>query len=174
MYIYIQHIMGVSVHVFVLNRHSTDISVGCMRPYYEYRQFTLNPEGGTHSNAILFDNRQQKNVPGYVCSHGSQREREAVLETLRRLMCSHALKHECYPSEVIPADVTGGDDVATRKYKSTCVGDSSSFKVKEAFAGMQEVWHVKQRLVPSGNHGYICNLGRSPSGTQAVSETLWE
>ncbi len=27
-----------------------------------------------------------------------------------------------------------------------------------------------QRLVPSGNHGYIRNLGRSPSGTQAASE----
>ncbi len=78
------------------------------------------------------------------------------------------------PSEGIPADVTGGDDVATRKYKSTCGGDSGSFKVKEALAGMQEVWHATQRLVPSGNHGYICNLGRSPSGTRAASKTLWE
>ncbi len=24
---------------------------GCMRPYEEYRKFTLNPEGGAHSNA---------------------------------------------------------------------------------------------------------------------------
>ncbi len=30
-------------------------------PYDEYRQFTPNPEGGTRSNATLFDNRQQKN-----------------------------------------------------------------------------------------------------------------
>ncbi len=80
----------------------------------------------------------------------------------------------CNPSEGIPADVTGGDDVATRKYKSTCGGDSGSFKVKEALAGMQEVWHATQRLVPSGNHGYIRNLGRSPSGTRAASKTLWE
>ncbi len=29
--------------------------------YNEYRQFTLDPEGGAHSNATLFDNRQQKN-----------------------------------------------------------------------------------------------------------------
>ncbi len=36
----------------------------------------------------------------------------------------------CNPSKVIPAVVTGGDDVATRKYKSTCGDDSGSFKVK--------------------------------------------
>ncbi len=27
----------------------------------QYRQFTPNPEGGSRSNATLFDNRQQKN-----------------------------------------------------------------------------------------------------------------
>ncbi len=32
-----------------------------MMPYDEYRQFTPNPEGGARSNAMLFDNRQQKN-----------------------------------------------------------------------------------------------------------------
>ncbi len=42
------------------NRHGTGISVRCMRPYDEYRQFTPNPEGGVRSNATLFDNRQQK------------------------------------------------------------------------------------------------------------------
>ncbi len=56
-------------------------------------------------------------------------------------LCSHALKHVCNPSEGILGDVTGGDDVATRKYKSTCGGDSGSFwRVKEALAEMQEVW----------------------------------
>ncbi len=30
---------------------------------------------------------------------------------------------------------------------------------------MQEVWHATQRLVPSENQGYICNLGHSLSGT---------
>ncbi len=29
--------------------------------YNEYRQFTPNPEGGARSNAMMFDNRQQKN-----------------------------------------------------------------------------------------------------------------
>ncbi len=57
-YIYIR---GGTVHVFVPNGHGTGISVRCMRPYDEYRQFTPNPEGGAHSNATLFDNRQQKN-----------------------------------------------------------------------------------------------------------------
>ncbi len=49
-----------TVHAFVPNHHGTDLSVRCMRPYDEYRQFTPNPEGGAHSNATLFDNRQQK------------------------------------------------------------------------------------------------------------------
>ncbi len=55
------HTRGGTVHVFVLNHHGTDLSVRCMRPYDEYRQFTPNPEGGAGSNATLFDNRQQKN-----------------------------------------------------------------------------------------------------------------
>ncbi len=50
-----------TVHVFVPNSHGTDLSVRCMRPYNEYRQFTPNPEGGARRNATLFDNRQQKN-----------------------------------------------------------------------------------------------------------------
>ncbi len=52
---------GGTVHVFVPNHHGTDLSVRCMRPYDEYRQFTLNPEGGARSSTTLFDNRQQKN-----------------------------------------------------------------------------------------------------------------
>ncbi len=59
-YIYI-YVRGGTVHVFVPNRHGTGISVRCMRPYDEYRQFTPNPEGGARSTAMLFDNRQQKN-----------------------------------------------------------------------------------------------------------------
>ncbi len=51
---------GGTVYVFVPNRHGTDLSVRCMRPYDKYRQFTPNPEGGAHSNTTLFDNRQQK------------------------------------------------------------------------------------------------------------------
>ncbi len=46
--------LGGTVHVFVPNRHGTGISVRCMRPYDEYRQFTPNPEGGARSH-------QQKN-----------------------------------------------------------------------------------------------------------------
>ncbi len=52
---------GGTVHVFVPNCHGTGISVQCMRPYDEYRQFTPNPEEGARSTATLFDNRQQKN-----------------------------------------------------------------------------------------------------------------
>ncbi len=57
-YIYI-YILGVARYMYSYIR--TGISVRCMRPYDEYRQFTPNPEGGAHSNATLFDNRQQKN-----------------------------------------------------------------------------------------------------------------
>ncbi len=46
--------------VCVPNRHGTGISVRCMKSYNEYKQFTLDPEGGAHSNATLFDNSQQK------------------------------------------------------------------------------------------------------------------
>ncbi len=60
-----RHILtrGGTVHVFVPNhhRHGTGISVRCLMPHDEYRQFTPNPEGGARSNATLFDNRQQKN-----------------------------------------------------------------------------------------------------------------
>ncbi len=59
-YIYVC-IRGGTVHVFVPNRHGTGISVRCMMSYVEYRQFTPNPEGGARSNAMLFDNCQQKN-----------------------------------------------------------------------------------------------------------------
>ncbi len=41
------YIRGGMVHVFVPNRHGTGISVRCMMPYDEYRQFTPNPEGAT-------------------------------------------------------------------------------------------------------------------------------
>ncbi len=55
-YIYI-YIRGGTVHVFVSNHHGTGISVRCMRPHDEYRQFPPNPEGGARSNTTLFDNR---------------------------------------------------------------------------------------------------------------------
>ncbi len=58
---YCIYIRGGTVHVFVSNRHGTDLSVRCMRPYDEYRQFTPNPEGGARSNAMLFNSQQKKN-----------------------------------------------------------------------------------------------------------------
>ncbi len=65
-YIYI-YIRGGTVHVFVPNIHGTGISVRCMRPYDEYRQFTPNPEGGARSNAMLFDNRQRQQKNSEYC-----------------------------------------------------------------------------------------------------------
>ncbi len=52
-----------TVHVFVPKCHGTDLSVRCIRPYDEYRQFTPNPEGVACGNTMLFDYRQcqQKN-----------------------------------------------------------------------------------------------------------------
>ncbi len=54
------YIRGGTVHVFVRNRHGTDLSVRFLRPYDEYRQFTPNPEEGARSNVTLFDNRQRQ------------------------------------------------------------------------------------------------------------------
>ncbi len=39
------NIRGGTVHVFVPNRHGTDLSVRCIRPYNEYRQFTPIQKG---------------------------------------------------------------------------------------------------------------------------------
>ncbi len=59
-YIYI-YIRGGTVHVFVPNRHGTGISVRCMMPYDEYRQFPPQSRRGHCSSATVFDNHQQKN-----------------------------------------------------------------------------------------------------------------
>ncbi len=56
------YIRGGTVHVFVSNRHGTGISVRCTRPYNEYRQFTLNPEGGAQSNVTA--SRRTANANG--------------------------------------------------------------------------------------------------------------
>ncbi len=54
------------VHVFVSNRHGTGISVRCMRPYDEYRQFTLNPEGGATvmQRCLITSSRRTANANG--------------------------------------------------------------------------------------------------------------
>ncbi len=73
------NIRGGMVHVFVSNRRSTDLSARCMRPYDEYRQFIPNPEGGAHSNATLFDNRQQTNSKSHECTLENKPPRHHVL-----------------------------------------------------------------------------------------------
>ncbi len=54
-------------------------------------------------------------------------ELELRRKTLWECPCFSTLWKVCNPSEGIPVDVTDGDDVGTRKYKSTCGGDSGSF-----------------------------------------------
>ncbi len=78
-----------------------------------------------------------KNAPGYICNHGSQRERDAASE---RFGNDPVLSRSetCNPSEGIPADVTGGDDVATRKYKSTCVGDNGIRFSHKGSSGLED------------------------------------
>ncbi len=67
------------------------------------------------------------NVPGYVCNHGSLRERDAASENaLGTLLRDHALNH-CVISPTERHVVTGGRDVTARKYKSMCGRDSGSF-----------------------------------------------
>ncbi len=64
-YIYI-FIRGGTVHVFIPNGHGTGISVRCMMPYDEYRQFTPNPEGGTAAmqRCLITASRRTANANG--------------------------------------------------------------------------------------------------------------
>ncbi len=64
-YIYI-YIRGGTVHVLVPNHHGTGISVRCMRPYDDYRQFTPNPEGGTAvmQRCLITSSRRTANANG--------------------------------------------------------------------------------------------------------------
>ncbi len=87
---------GGTVHVFVPNCHGMDLSVRCMRPYDEYRQFTLNPEGGAQSNATLFDNCQQKNSECRELRTWKQSPLETVSDHVRILTrLSHGLTKDC-------------------------------------------------------------------------------
>ncbi len=65
------YIRGVTIHVFVPNRHSTDLSVRCMRPYNEYRQFTLNPEEGAAvmQRCLITASRRTENAMSYALKH---------------------------------------------------------------------------------------------------------
>ncbi len=47
------HSLHTHIYVFVSNRHGTGISVRCMRPYDEYRQFTPNPEKAVRADVWL-------------------------------------------------------------------------------------------------------------------------
>ncbi len=60
------NIRGGTVHVFVPNRHGTGISVRCMMPYDEYRQFTPNPEGAPAAmqNCLITASRRTANANG--------------------------------------------------------------------------------------------------------------
>ncbi len=62
-YIYIR---GGTVHVFVPNSHGTGISVRCMMPHDEYRQFTPNPEGGAAAmqRCLITASRRTANANG--------------------------------------------------------------------------------------------------------------
>ncbi len=53
------YLLGVARYLYSY-RTVTDLSVRCMRPYDEYRQFAPNSEGCARSNATLFDNRQRQ------------------------------------------------------------------------------------------------------------------
>ncbi len=58
-----------------------------MKLYYEYRQFTLNPEEGNRSNATLFDNRLQKNSE----CHEFRTSKQSTLDSDRVLILNVSL-----------------------------------------------------------------------------------
>ncbi len=57
---------GGTVHVFVPNRHGTGISVWCMRPYDEYRQFTPIQKGAPEAmqRCLITASRRTANANG--------------------------------------------------------------------------------------------------------------
>ncbi len=60
-------------------------------------------------------------------------------------------------SKGIPADVTGGDDVATRKYKSTCGEGGGSFLLFSTFTFYIYIYAFSRRFYPKWltvNSGY--------------------
>ncbi len=103
----------------------------CPPPFWDAEQEKLNCVCPVQALKIFSLVSRGGKRPRLSMLHGSLRERDAASnDTLGTPLCSHALTYMCNPSEGIPADVTSGDDIATRKYKSTCGEDSGSFKVK--------------------------------------------
>ncbi len=64
-----------------------------MMPYNECRQFTPNPEGGAHSNGVLFDNHEQKNSE---CREFARLKTKPTKQWLcaQRQGCKLPLKHK--------------------------------------------------------------------------------
>ncbi len=60
--------MGGTIHVFVPNRHGTDISFRCMKSYNEFRQFTLDPEEGVRSNERCLITASRRTVNAVSCT----------------------------------------------------------------------------------------------------------
>ncbi len=57
-----KYIRGGTIHVFVPNRHSTGLSVRCMRSYNEYRQYTPNPVAPTAMHRCLITGSRTTNA----------------------------------------------------------------------------------------------------------------
>ncbi len=102
------------------------------------------------------------NVPGYVCNRGSPRERDAASQGHTSGIPTRAMLHSWKLKPAAPhvllsflvmtspaPDVSPSIGLITHMIQSLI----SLKGVPVAFS--------TQRLVPSGNHGYIRNLGRS-------------
>ncbi len=130
---------------------------------------------------LLFKNNRNVIQPVYVTvcliwlASAKWQMNSAKWNALAMPLNSQALKYVCNQSNGM-AKRHGRGDVETRELKSSSRNEQCQLlnSWSKSLTGMQEVWHATQRFVPSGNHGYICNLECSPSETRAASEILWE
>ncbi len=145
---------GGTVHVFVPNRHGSGISVRCMRPYDEYRQFTPNPEGGARSNAMLFDNRQQKNSE---CQRWHRGGRADVWLTVFIFFTHNTTQHPKYNKTK--------QQTHTQHLKVQSKGRERGKDNKNHTSLLHTITYIQQKTLPSIN-------GRRPGPTDSRRCTL--
>ncbi len=132
-------------HSCALHTLSRDLQVwrrGYLVPL-AFRRSSMFPEG---------------NVPGYVCNPGSPRERDAASQGHTSGIPTRAMLHSWKLAPAPGRDVTAPD-----VWPSILTDYTYDSELDNADGVPPSV--STQRLVPSGNQGYIRNLGRFSSST---------
>ncbi len=107
------------------------------------------------------------NVPGYVCNHGSPRERDAASQGHTSGIPTRAMLHSWKPTSAahhVLLSILVMTSPAPDVWLSILTDYTYDSELDIADGVPRSV--STQRLVPSGNHGYICNLGRFSTPSQ--------